>query len=130
MTQESKNKMNKWLEFIPKAITPALIVYAIWAGSAFMARSEDRQFSTIEDKVNTESHIKGSLKEIDKRVLDQHLIDTDVHTPRLIKDSLYVRRPEFDTLVQRNATTVFQFKEEFKTYREIQEKILEKLEGN
>lgn len=115
MTEQIKNSFWKMLEFIPKAITPALLVIIIWQGGKYMQRSEDRQFPSPAEKTRTLDHVANSLSAEQLIHLRTHIENGEIHMDRDYKDSLYLSKGKGDTiyqLVKANAITSWQTKKE------------------
>lgn len=111
----TKPTFNTWFDLVPKAITPALLIYIIFN----TGKLEERLFDTIDDKINTKNHVNNSLKEIELHALRNHITDPNVHMSKEAKDSIYVRRKEFEELIGRDATTKYQTKEEIREIKQL-----------
>ena len=141
MTRESKENISTWYKRISdplfKAIVTTAIALAIYEIPKFMEQMGTLTFSTVEDRVNTENHVRGALNPIELHELKEHIGNPDFHMPKKDKDSTYMLRSEHkeyqtkvDKLLERQAVTIYQLKEEMKEYNLLLNKILRNAEKN
>ena len=141
MTQETKDNISTWYKKISdplfKAIVTAAIALAIYEIPRFMEEIGTLTFSTIQDRVNTENHVRGAFNPIELHELKAHIGNPDFHMPKNAKDSTYMLRSEHkeyqekvDKLLERQAVTIYQLKEEMKEYNLLLNKILRNAEKN
>ena len=118
MTEKAKTITNRWLEFIPKAITPALLVLIIWKGGIYVQKAEDRQFDSIQDKVRVIDHVDESMTDVELYHLKNHVANPDYHMPKSAKDSVYVTKKEFYEMYGKTATQVYQINQSIKELKD------------
>ncbi len=111
MTENAKRNWTKVFEFIPKAITPALLILIIWKGGEWKTMIEARIFPTVQDRVRSVDHTNSSLDPVELDHLRNHVESPGVHMSKKAKDSVYVTRNEYEELIGKSAVTQYKTKE-------------------
>lgn len=104
---------------LPYVLTPAMLVYIIWASSEFKTESKQLQFQTVEQRVKTKDHINSEATDIEMYKALQ-TFDSVLQFQKEYNEDTKKSRAKKDSLNLLDKTTMYQMKQ---AIEEINEKI-------
>lgn len=136
MNNPDKNTWIKLIKgFFPYFATPAMLVVVIWTIATFKAETSQKQFNSIEEKVKTLDHVNSAPNEVDNYKAYQRLDSISKAVEQTQKDNQENKndaiksRAKRDSLINKNAVTIFQMKEQQLEQTRITKEILSKLDS-
>ena len=113
-TEKKENPIVKGgKSLLPYFLTPAMLVYLIWASAEYKTESKHLQFTSPDMKVNTEDHVKNDVNEVE-HYKALKTFDSILQEQRIYTKETKLRRKKQDSLDLLDKATIFQMKEELK----------------
>ena len=112
MTQNQKaNLSNNIIKWVPATVTPIGVIMVVWMVASFKAKYEENiesiMFDNPQQKVSVLNHVKSAPNEVDNYVAYRRL-DSLTKSYKRDRDLELKKQDRRDSLILRNATTIYQ----------------------
>lgn len=133
MTQNQKaNLSNNIIKWVPATVTPIGVIMVVWMVASFKAKYEENiesiMFDNPQQKVSVLNHVKSAPNEVDNYVAYRRL-DSLTKSYKRDRDLELKKQDRRDSLILRNATTIYQMKQSQEKQARATDKILQTLEN-
>ena len=102
---------------MPYLVTPAMLVYIIWASAEYKTESKQVQFESVEQRIKTKNHVNAEASDIEMYKALQ-TFDSVLQFQKQYNEETKISRRKKDSIAQLDRVTLYQLKEEIRKNNE------------
>ena len=109
------NKENPFIKgvkgLMPYILTPAMLVYIIWASAEYKTESKQLQFDSVDQRIKTKNHVNTTPNDYEMYEALKKF-DSVLEFQKMYNEETKKSRKRKDSIAQLDRVTLYQLKEE------------------